>query len=376
MSIQDRSVRDTDIWQADIGHSPSTGPSGEIKELASGVDALYLSGRAVLGPAFLERLVAGRLEAELWEAPVAVVVGGETFDLLPRGSGKYRFCLVHPYGQLSVTPSEQLPSFRIQPRAEFLHGVGPADCVEWFRGVLERECGPVVLTVSRIDLHADWQGWELSGDDRHRFLCRADARATYEDGGILTGFEFGRRSSKTVCARIYDKTAESAKNGSDYWADVWGADYDNESHVVRVEFEINRVGLRQYGLDTPEEVLAATGALWADLTSTWLSYRRRTEDETKSRWPIALEWEQIRRARLVDGTFGIRRMYEGRRRGDLRMLAPGLVGYLSSFAVLTGAKDWASTAGSLAWFVRSYCREGERSFEDRIAVKQRETLLP
>lgn len=61
------------------------------------------------------------------------------------------------------------------------------------------------LSVSRIDIYADFEGWRLVADDRHRFSCRSASVRTFEDDGRLTGFEFGRRSTKTVSARIYDK---------------------------------------------------------------------------------------------------------------------------------------------------------------------------
>ena len=84
--------------------------------------------------------------------------------------GKYRYCLKHRNGQSRAhTGARGLPAIRIQPRAEFLHGVGPEAVVEWFRKVLEKEFGFVWLTVSRVDIFADVQGWDLSVDDRERF---------------------------------------------------------------------------------------------------------------------------------------------------------------------------------------------------------------
>ena len=63
--------------------------------------------------------------------------------------------------------------------------------------MLEHELGQLRFWVNRVDLFADWQGWTLTLDDAHRFVCRADARRTYEVGGDLTGFEFGTRKTKT-----------------------------------------------------------------------------------------------------------------------------------------------------------------------------------
>ncbi len=345
-------------------------------ELSSGVDALYLSARAVPGEELLDRLAHCRGLAEDAAGGIPFRFGPEEFVLEPRSFGRYHFSLKHPLGQVGITPKTKMPAARFQPRAEFIHGAGPGPVVEWFRSLVEAECGPAYLSVSRVDLHSDWQGWGLCGNDRARFVCRAKDRVTYETSEDFTGFQFGKRSSKSVSARIYDKTAESAEQGTDYWPDIWGPSYRHGEPVVRVEFELNREALREYKLETPEDVLGATGALWANLTGNWLTFRVPTDDGTRSRWPVAPEWEQVRRSRVGEGSFGIKRVYDGKRRGQLRSLAPGLVGYLTAFAALSGRGTWEQTEASLGDFVRWYGVLTGKPFDDRVADKaEKYTLL-
>ncbi len=240
----------------------------------------------------------------------------------------------------------------------------------------ESECGPIEFSVSRIDLFADFQGWTLSGNERHRFVKRSDLVITYEEADVLTGLQFGRRTSGTVTCRIYDKSAEASRSGAGYWPQVWGDRYDRNRPVLRVEFEILRGALRQYGLDTPERVLAAAGDMWLNLTSEWLSFRVSTEDRTRSRWPIAAEWEAVRRASLADNSYGVDRIYAGKRSGELEKLLPALVGYLSSTAALTSAQDLEEVLPLVGELVRSHeSRSGVR-FESRIADKVRQYRLP
>ena len=89
--------------------------------------------------------------------------------MAPHAWAKHRYCLTHAFGRIGISPSLNLPAFRIQPRAEFLHGVGVRAAVQGFRDLIEDECGIVKLQVSRIDLFADFQGWDLSGDDPQTF---------------------------------------------------------------------------------------------------------------------------------------------------------------------------------------------------------------
>ena len=116
--------------------------------------------------------------------------------------------------RVGFSTSRHLPTVRVQPRSEFLHALGPEAAVATLHDVLSPELRQLRLWVNRVDLFADWQGWDLTLDDAHRFVCRADARRTYEVAGTLTGFEFGSRTTKTFMARLYDKTAELAAKDS------------------------------------------------------------------------------------------------------------------------------------------------------------------
>ena len=351
-------------------------PTRGIVEVASGIDALYLSGRVVLTKQFLERLEHLRAEAVVLEVALAFDLGGVSMQLQPHAFGKYRFCLDHPFGRIGLTASDQLPAIRVQPRAEFLHGQGPRGTVEWFRELLEVAFGPVLLSVSRVDLFGDFQGWGLKGDHRQEFLSQARERNLHEDGEEFNGLQFGLRGSGTICARLYDKTIESAKTGSAYWKDIWGVAFDPEQPVLRVEFEIARAALRQFGLNTPDEVLDATGALWGYLTSKWLSHRVVSSDGTKSRWPVSKQWEAIRRARVGEDDWGIARMYDGKGRGLLNNLLPSLVGYLASFGALTKSSSFAEIVPTLSDCLAQFAQDTDRTLGDRITEKDRKNALP
>ena len=270
-----------------------------VVELTSGVDALYLSGRAALSDDFLARLDALRRIADEQEGPVNLVLGGLEMQMQPRKWGLYRYCVDHPYARFGFSPKQRIPAIRVQPRAEFLHGAGVEEVVEWARHLLESECGAVHLQVARIDLFADFQGWNISGDQRHEFLCRADARNLFETAQEFNGLKIGKRESGTISVRLYDKTVESAKTGTAYWKELWGEAYDPALPVLRVEFELHREVLRQFGVSTPEEVLGATGSMWHYLTHEWLTHRVPTDDETRSRWPLSEPWQGVQRARIA-----------------------------------------------------------------------------
>jgi hypothetical protein len=343
--------------------------------LASGVDALYLSGRASLPGPLIGRLEIARELAEKTRTPIPFVLGGVEFSLAGHGFHRYRFCLDHTCGRIGLTLSSNLPAIWVQPRADFLRGASPQGAVEWFRDLLESECGAVLFAVSRLDLFADFQGWDLTGDSRHEFVGRARSRHTYEDDGVFNGFIFGQRKTGTVLCRLYDKTIEMLKSGSGYWPLVWGERFDSTQRVLRVEFEFGRNALREYGLSTPEHVLASSGALWADVTHNWLSQRVPSPDQTKARWSVSPAWEAVSRASLGESVHGVNRMHLGKKRGIAASLLPMVVGYLASFGVCADADSLDDLLPHLRDSLKQRERDTGVSFPEEIAKRRRKMGL-
>ena len=63
-----------------------------LRELASGIDALYMSGHGSASPGLMTELEAHRLVAEEHREPVPIQLGDGRWSLEPRGLGRYRFC--------------------------------------------------------------------------------------------------------------------------------------------------------------------------------------------------------------------------------------------------------------------------------------------
>jgi hypothetical protein len=343
-------------------------PAGDLNEVASGVDALYLSGRGDPPQEVFAELAAARQSAEDADGPIPFMVGGVEFGIQPRSFGRYKYSLIHRHVQIGVTPSESLPTLRVQPRSELLHGIGPEAALAWCKQIGTEIVGDVRWSLSRLDLFCDVQGWDLDGDDRHRFVCRAQRLDTHEDGEAFTGLEFGRRTTKTVCARIYDKSLDVANTGKDWWIDKWNDSYDPARQVLRIELEIGRKGLVEFGIDTPEEGLALAPRVWAGGTEDWLTYRTPTADETKSRWPVAPEWEAIQQATLRGDAIGLERVRAGKGTGSLRRITPALVGYLARMASLVGTTEVESSLAALRMVVRDDEIIRGIQFPDRIAA--------
>ena len=345
---------------------------GPLRELASGVDALYLSGQCELSPELTERLERARELAEAVHALLPFDLGELTFGLLPHGWGRYRYLLCHETGRIGFSTAGHLPPVRVQPKAELIHAVGPEATVAGFESLLAGNCKELRLSVNRVDLFSDWQGWALDETHRPRFSCRAGNVRSFEEQGAFRGFEFGSRTTRTFTARIYDKTAEIERSGADWWKAIWGERYVPGPPVHRVEFEIARKGITQFNIDTPAQVLAGVADLWRYATGEWLTYRTRRGDANPSRRPLAAEWLQIQKASLSNSCLGLERVATGKRSGSLRKLFPGLAGYLAAFAVAVGTGGIEDTLVALDRQLRNDEIARRVSFPDRIERRRSE----
>ena len=341
-----------------------------VRELASGIDALYLSGRVDLSDSFLDALERARDRARASDGPVPYRLGGVEFGLAAHSWGRYGFRLSHEYGLIGFTGSKHLPAIRVQPRAEFLHGMGPQATADTFVDLLA-SVGETRWTASRVDFFADVQGWWPTVEERERFVCRATTRDTFEESGELTGFQFGRRKGGGLSARIYEKSSHVSKTGAEWVRDMWGDSYQPGEPVARVEFEFGRSVLRECGVDSPDDVFANAAGLWGYATE-WLSYRDRSADRTRSRWPVSSEWEAVSSVSLRDRPVTVERTTTSRRAAAERRIQAGLCGYLSSLAALRNIDALGESLTTAESVLRLWEVETGIPFSERVARKRRE----
>ncbi len=341
-------------------------------ELASGVDALYLSGHGRLSKGFLARLEEERIFADRLSRPVPLELGKLTFGLAPHGWGKYRFCLDHESGRIGFTASRRLPSVRVQPRAEFLHSAGPEGTIRHFDQLLRPFVEGMVLSVARLDLFVDVEGLALCGSDREAIVCRADDCMTYETAKVVTGFSFGSRRTQRISSRLYDKTAEMRLKGNDWWEAVWGELHTPGVPVWRIEFEIGRAALSALELYRPDAVLAAAPSLWRYCTTDWLTLRSPTGDANRSRWPLDPRWEVVQSAELSHGGVDLHFIRQSKRASSIHRLMPALVGYLVAFAIWAGTNDLQNTLKALSTSVENDEIVRRMSFAERVQRRRAE----
>jgi hypothetical protein len=345
--------------------------------LASGVDSLYVSAKGTVRPALwpVLELVKGAAheagEAEMFEWPVT----GRTMAMKPHGVRTYGFWLSSPDFELMLSTNERFPPAMVQLHSAFLHSVGVDAAIDAAASVLIDDvfAWPPELNVSRIDLYADVQGWDLELGHLPRFVSLGRARRgfgqveEFTSGHRLTGFRFGAGGALMV--RVYDKTVEIGRRGLAWLPDLWGERRSDES-VWRIEAQFKRAALVDFNppLRTVDEVLSRLQALWRYVTGEWLTYREPSDHQREARWPLDPIWREVQAIELAPSSVDLVR---GRlaQAEELRLVQGGL-GYLTSWAALRNHHEIDSTLEAIRPILVRYLESRGSTFRDEVKRKR------
>lgn len=344
-----------------------------LRLLSSGVDSLYLSARGGARAALLGELEAARVQAghEREPVPFDLGVSGWRMLLKPGGWGGYAYWLTSPSAELWLGrgKEESGPAVRMQVHSAFLHAAGARGALAAVRALLTQDvcAGPPMLSVSRMDVYADAQGWRLSPSDLSRFVTRANHRRSNMVGQRFTGFEFGRRRAR-VKARLYDKQAEMDEQGLTWMHEVWRGREEGEP-VWRLEFELRRKFMRRLEAQEPEAVLDRVPALWRYCIESWLSLRTPSAHAVTARWPVDPMWLDAY-GLLGDVQAGRELVWQAvEAASELRALRGGL-GYLIAWAAMWGIDDLDEAAAALAQRAKRFLAGKDRKFATEVARKR------
>lgn len=345
-----------------------------MRLLASGIDTLNLSVKGAIREPVWNLLaeVQRRAQANEDMAPLSFPITEEAFECRPYGWRGYTYWLSSPDYEVMVGRSAKFPAVLVQAHSAFLHSVGIDPALDQVERLLRLDLieGPFKQGVSRIDLHADLQGWELRTADLDRFVGYGRHRGVFDrqmfqSGTRLDGFQFGKDA---MLARLYDKTAEIRKHGVSWLPDLWGEEFEPGSAVWRLEFQFRREALSEFHFATVDEVIASVQDLWHYGTVKWLSLRIPTKDRRRRRWPLDPTWEEVRAVRISPTMTGVvRRRIE--QASELR-LVQGIQGYATSLAAVRGHDQRDEAMTDIGTAIHSYLAMKGLVFEDEVSRKR------
>lgn len=288
---------------SNTAHANSIGEGEESFRLfLRGVDSLYLSYQGRLKERKEEILVELRERARnitrAEQAKAQLPIGEHVFEVLDKGSGFYPFGLVdYAYRiRLASKMAKQIPVAVVQVSSEFLASVGVEEAERELRVILgelvDLEGGE---KIGRVDLFADFAS-DLSLEAVHRdeWVTRAEEIHSYSIRRKLSGWTLGLGGP--MAARLYNKTLEIESHSHKFFFHgIWEkAGWNPMYEVWRLEFELKRSALSQFGVNTLDDLRRSSGSLWRYLTTEWgrLAIANR-EDETRARWKTHPVWQAL-----------------------------------------------------------------------------------
>jgi len=387
-----------------------------VQLVLAGVDTLHVSADISISDAVRAQLDQ---EKEVAQAPemarTAHCPEWLGAQVHPHGSrGGYAYLLETDNFSVKVLGKgiPHRPGLYVELRSHFLHthsGGAPGACEEalcWLHerllsdreeAVVQACCTVETVRLSRVDLHADWQGgWvptAVLGAGSH-FIKPARVKwQAYYDGATFTGFVFGAGS---VLTRIYNKSLQSRQRHDDAYPALLvernRERFDPARDVWRLEFQLRREGTTGFRLYTEpdaaddeatiEAELAAEElphlgtlprffryqeALWHYLTRHWLRLVDDDGTTNRSRWPVHPTWEllrdEFRRVAEVEPLEpAAEQVVRGARySGKSRILRRLLLGVMGSLEVEDAAPAAAALAELQRWSERVAAREADRS---------------
>lgn len=169
--------------------------------------------------------------------------------------------------------------------------------VSWLESIASSITG---TKVSRSDICADTDLVTFKESDIKGVVTLARKRQKYfvEDeyaiGRKFSGFTIGKGSP--LQARVYNKSIEIPTSGKCWFKEIWQANnWCEDKDVWRVEFQIMRNVLKEFGINSVEDLLNKESELWAYLTQQWLTIRQPSSDKVY-RWKLKKKWKIIQEA--------------------------------------------------------------------------------
>jgi hypothetical protein len=255
----------------------------------------------------------------------------------PYGKRGYSYLLDSDDFSIKIGDGKVGPTVYAELRSHFLYTLGYKEACQVVIDLIKEFMSTSNFIVSRLDLCADVVGWKPDGFLDERVISRAKSKVLYFEGGKFTGFEYG--NGKSISCRIYNKTKQIKKKNIPWIEGVWQQNgWDGYRVVWRIEYQLRREILKQFKVNTSDEVFQALNSIWNYCTAQWLSLRIPIgNDKTKSRWPLESWWDSLSNEQFTSSSVGVvRDRYLGIK---IDKMIDGALAYTSSIAAFTGITD-------------------------------------
>ena len=296
------------------------------------------------------------------------------FEILNSGKRGYAYILHNSGYQIDIAQyKSKLENFcpvQIRISSEYLLAYGLSDAWSMIYNWLVETFGNVISEkVCRLDLCTHVSDVDLITDYDISYKGNFKKRETFYNGKNISAITFGRRQSKNIYCRIYNKTLEIQERKQKTWFyEIWKNNDMNIKNVWNIEFEIKSEFLRQFNIDTVNDTLEHLQDLWLFCTNDWLQKIDRTNIRVE-RCNINSDWLEIQKAY---SNFNSKGIIEKQRQIELDalVLVPNIVGNITSYSARKGNINIDEAFSNLYRDTKKYLYNKETSFEKEVHNKR------
>jgi len=259
-----------------VTHHASNPFNKEFKFLLFGIDSLDLGVYVIWGPDWKRRLhlLDKKKQRAMREGGLLIgLPSGRSCIFKPGGKGEnYRFHLQFEVYNLFIGKAARpgsSPNVYLSIAAKTLWHKGIETALSWITEDLKAIGGGIIqsIKVSRVDLCADF--W-VSGGLSYEFLLshkvtRNDKGKLFLDKNNLQTYYVADAKSP-IQLRIYNKGLEVQQGGTKLWfLDLWKR--ESTEDIWRIEFQVRRPALKQFGINSIDDLKEKQAGVWLYLTS-------------------------------------------------------------------------------------------------------------
>ncbi len=314
-----------------------------IEYLTCGIDSLDIGFYVSWGSNWeeLRKILDDRKEAAIGTEGNLIDITGVRPHIF-YASGKapnYRYHVRFPEYDCFIAISQfskQSPNIYVSFTSEALHWeLSEKELIELVTRDIESLGGVVTQhKISRCDLYADFRipgGLSLDFLRSHK-VGKAHKTNQIMDDDLLETYYVGEKNSP-LQLRIYNKSVKIKKDGSkERWLLLWFT--DDPDNVWRIEFQIRRPILKQYRINSIDELHNQKADLWQYITGEWFSLRY-PDNENQSRRIIHEFWEKIQSCSQYFGSEkGTKRHYKKNKAIFIKWHIARMINLLTSCAAI------------------------------------------
>ncbi len=258
--------------------------------LLRGLDSLYVSydlGTAMSAIDWGDLAYRKELMHAEHQRFAEIILGTETFALMPYGKKPYSYILVNKAFEIRL--SERMhPTCHVQFFSEALWREG-LDALEarFNRWCQSLELRPIRReVVARVDCAFDYHlpSIDFTADC---FVSRAAIDVQHREYRKVQTFRMGQGE---VVIRVYNKIAEiEQQSGKSWFFQLWG----RNDEVWRIEIQLRGERLKQGGIRSLDDLRQLLGDLLREIAGNHTTLRRPNGDSNRSRWPLHPLWRQL-----------------------------------------------------------------------------------